>query len=65
MIDFLTNVNWLTVLQITLTVLGGVLAALWAIAPLTETKIDDKLAGYLTKFRDLLLKLVPGASVKK
>lgn len=59
--DWLMNLNWLELGQNVLMVLGGVLAALWAIAPLTETKLDDKIAGVLTKVRDVLLKLVPGA----
>lgn len=61
MIEWLMNLDWMQVAQVTLMVLGGILAALWAIAPLTETKWDDKAAGVLTKLRDLLLKLIPGA----
>jgi len=35
-------------------VLGGLQAAAWAIAPLTETKLDDKVAGWLSKMYNAL-----------
>ena len=46
--------NWTEMLTASLMVLGGLQAAAWAIAPLTETKLDDKVAGWLSKMYNAL-----------
>ncbi len=54
----------LTIAQVALTVLGAVVAVLVVVAPLTKTKMDDSLLGYLQKaiayLGDLLGKFLPG-----
>lgn len=44
-------------LPVALTVIGAASVAVKAIAPLTKTKVDDKLGGALTKLVNLLGKL--------
>lgn len=41
--------NWAVLLTSALAVVGGASVAVKAIAPLTATKWDDKLSGWLTK----------------
>lgn len=49
--------NWSTCLVAVLSFIGGASVAVKAIAPLTESKLDDKLSGVLTKVHNLLSKL--------
>lgn len=49
--------NWPLVVQAVLAVIGGASVAVKLIAPLTSTKLDDKLAGILSKVHSLLSKL--------
>lgn len=42
-----------------LTLLGAVNAVLFAVAPLTKTDKDNKVAAFLRKVEDLLHKVVP------
>lgn len=50
--------TFIAVGQAVLMVLGGLVVLVKMLAPLTETKVDDKLAGALTKAVDFLKKLV-------
>jgi hypothetical protein len=49
--------NKLVVLQAVSYVVAGASAAALLLAPLTKTKADDKVAGALSKLRNLLLRL--------
>lgn len=49
--------NWLTLLTAASFVISGASVAVHMIAPLTESKFDDKLDGALSKLRGLLEKL--------
>lgn len=48
----------MVVVQGVLLVLGGLVVLLKLVAPLTDTKLDDKLLGAFTKLEGLLKKLV-------
>jgi hypothetical protein len=52
----------LAYLPTALTVLGAATVFLGVISKLTDTKLDDKLLGLLTKLHDLVALLVPGAT---
>jgi hypothetical protein len=49
--------NWMTLLTVVLTVVGAASVAVKLIAPLTATKTDDKVAGWLDKVVAVLSKL--------
>lgn len=50
--------NWSVIGLAALSVIGGLWAAAKAIAPLTDSKLDDKLAGILGKVHGVLTKLL-------
>jgi len=49
--------HWSDLLVAVLAVIGGASAAVKVIAPLTDSKLDDKLAGWLSKAHSFLSKL--------
>lgn len=49
---------FIQVVEAVLMVLGGLVVLLKVIAPLTDTKLDDKLAGKLSAVADFLKKMV-------
>ena len=48
----------MVVVQGVLMVLGGAVVLLKLVAPLTKTKVDDKVLGLFTKLENLLKKIV-------
>jgi len=49
--------NWLLLLTVVLTAVGGASVVVKAIAPLTNTKIDDWVGGALSWIHNLLSKI--------
>lgn len=57
--------NWLTLLNIAAGLIAAASVALKLLAPKTENKTDDKIAGWLDKLVGLLSKLSLNTNVKK
>lgn len=57
--------NWMTVLVVILTVIGAASVVVKAIAPLTASKTDDKVAGWLDKVHAWLSRVALNPQAKK
>lgn len=59
MLEYL-SANWKDLLETLAYVVLALSVVVRAVAPLTDTKADDKLAGYVTKLYGLLVRVLTG-----